>query len=187
MKIDFISNGELGNLIVTVLNPDDIFEVVKTLEFLEKFLCVNLSYDVDFNYNEVHVTVDDYYEYQTLRRKIFDHCCIACMRVSRVLVLNKWRRCAPPDKHTRNKLIDRLTKRKTKLAGGAFALNRLQIAPRFPSSYFSFFNRFLIHPYHVSYIFAFVLSRPRLLRLCIRLRPSRRNYRITVAFYLLTR
>jgi hypothetical protein len=55
MKIDFISNGELGNLIVTVLNPDDIFEVVKTLEFLEKFLCVNLSYDVDFNYNEVHV------------------------------------------------------------------------------------------------------------------------------------
>ena len=48
-----------------------------TLEFLEKFLCVNLSYDVDFNYNEVHVTVDDYYEYQTLRRKIFDHCCIA--------------------------------------------------------------------------------------------------------------
>ena len=47
MKIDFISNGELGNLIVTVLNPDDIFEVVKTLEFLEKFLCVNLSYDVD--------------------------------------------------------------------------------------------------------------------------------------------
>jgi len=62
MKIDFISNGELGNLIVTVLNPDDIFEVVKTLEFLEKFLCVNLS--------KVHVTVDDYYEYQTLRRKI---------------------------------------------------------------------------------------------------------------------
>ena len=77
MKINFTSNGELGNLIVTVLNPDDIFEVVKTLEFLEKFLCVNLSYDVDFNYNEVHVTVDDYYEYQTLRRKIFDHCNVA--------------------------------------------------------------------------------------------------------------
>ena len=76
MKIDFISNGELGNLIVTVLKPDDVFEVVKTLEFLEKFLCTNLPYDVDFNYNEVHVTVVDYYEYQTLRRKIFDHCCV---------------------------------------------------------------------------------------------------------------
>lgn len=77
MKINFTSNGELGNLIVTVLNPDDIFEVVKTLEFLEKFLCRKLSYDVDFNYNEVHVTVDDYYEYQTLRGKIFDHCNVA--------------------------------------------------------------------------------------------------------------
>ena len=77
MKIDFISSRELGNLIVTVLNPDDIFEIVKTLEFLKKFLCVNLAYDVDFNYNEVHVTVADYYEYQTLRRKIFEHCSIA--------------------------------------------------------------------------------------------------------------
>lgn len=35
MKIDFISNGELGNLIVTVLNPDDIFEVVKLWNFLK--------------------------------------------------------------------------------------------------------------------------------------------------------
>lgn len=53
MKINFTSNGELGNLIVTVLNPDDIFEVVKTLEFLEKFFCRKLSYVVDFNYRTV--------------------------------------------------------------------------------------------------------------------------------------
>ena len=38
MKIDFVSNNFTGNLIVTVFNIEDIFEVEKALEFIVKSL-----------------------------------------------------------------------------------------------------------------------------------------------------
>lgn len=79
---------------------------------------------------------------------------------------------------------DRLIKRKTNFEGVAFALNRLQIATLIPSKLFSFFKAFYNHSKTVNYIFAFALSRLRLPRLCIRLRPSIRNYRIRAVSYL---
>ena len=77
MNIHFTYNGDLANLIVSVTHPDDLSEVVNTLKFLEKLLCRKLSYSVDYDYNEVHLTVDDYYEFITFRKKILDHCFIA--------------------------------------------------------------------------------------------------------------
>ena len=81
MKIDFVSNNFTGNLIVTVFNIEDIFEVEKALEFIAKFLCKFLckvlDYDVDYEYKEISVTVDDYYEYLSLRRLVLDHCSAA--------------------------------------------------------------------------------------------------------------
>ena len=73
MKIDFVSNNFTGNLIVTVFN----LEVEKALEFIAKFLCKVLDYDVDYEYKEISVTVDDYYEYLSLRRLVLDHCSAA--------------------------------------------------------------------------------------------------------------
>ncbi len=77
MKIDYVSNNSLGNLIVTVFHLEDIFAVEKALEFIEKFLCKCIDYDVDYEYKEVNVTVDDYYEYLSIRRLILDHCSVA--------------------------------------------------------------------------------------------------------------
>ncbi|MFR1553099.1 MAG: hypothetical protein ACLSTV_00250 [Coriobacteriales bacterium] len=77
MKIDFVSNNFTGNLIVTVFNLEDIFEVEKALEFIAKFLCKTFDYDVDYEYKEISVTVDDYYEYLSLRRLVLDHCSVA--------------------------------------------------------------------------------------------------------------
>ena len=77
MKIDFVSNNFTGNLIVTVFNLEDIFEVKKALEFIAKFLSKTLDYDVDYEYREISVTVDDYYEYLSLRRLVLDHCSVA--------------------------------------------------------------------------------------------------------------
>ena len=77
MKIDFVSNNFTGNLIVTVFNIEDIFEVEKALEFIAKFLCKILDYDVDYEYKEISVTVDDYYEYLSLRKLVLDHCSVA--------------------------------------------------------------------------------------------------------------
>ena len=77
MKIDYVSNNFTGNLIVTVFNLEDIFEVEKALEFIEKFLYKHIDYDVDYEYKEINVTVDDYYEYLSIRRLILDHCSVA--------------------------------------------------------------------------------------------------------------
>ena len=77
MKIDYVSNNFTGNLIVTVFNLEDIFEVEKALEFIEKFLSKHIDYDVDYEYKEINVTVEDYYEYLSIRRLILDHCSVA--------------------------------------------------------------------------------------------------------------
>lgn len=77
MKIDYVSNNFTGNLIVTVFNLEDIFEVEKALEFIEKFLYKHIEYDVDYEYKEISITVDDYYEYLSIRRLILDHCSVA--------------------------------------------------------------------------------------------------------------
>lgn len=70
MKICYSSE----QLIVTDLAPDDFPEVVGTLKFLEKLFCAPIDYDEDAANSEIRVYIADYYEYRTLRSKIYDHC-----------------------------------------------------------------------------------------------------------------
>lgn len=60
--------------VITVYEKDDLFKVVKTLEFISKLLCVKLDYEVNFDEKEIIISVEDYYEFKTLRRKLYDHC-----------------------------------------------------------------------------------------------------------------
>lgn len=60
--------------VITVYEKDDLFKVVKTLEFISKLFCVKLDYEVDPDEKEIIVDVTDYYEFNTLRRKLYDHC-----------------------------------------------------------------------------------------------------------------
>ena len=59
--------------VITVYNQDDLFEVVNTLEFLSKLLCVKLDYEVNLDEKEIIVYVEDYYEFISLRKKLYDH------------------------------------------------------------------------------------------------------------------
>ena len=63
--------------VITVYEKDDLFKVVKTLEFISKLLCVKLDYYADLEKNEIIVSVEDYYEFKTLQRKLYDHCEVA--------------------------------------------------------------------------------------------------------------
>ena len=71
MKIDFSKN----TLIITLHNPDNIQLIWNTIEEMEKTLCKKLNVDDDDfkEFNEVHIDVDDYYEYLTYRRLILDY------------------------------------------------------------------------------------------------------------------
>ena len=71
MKIDFSKN----TLIITLYNPDNIQLIWNTIEEMEKTLCKKLDvYDDDFEeFNEIHIDVDDYYEYLAYRRLILDY------------------------------------------------------------------------------------------------------------------
>ena len=69
MRIEFNNN----TLIVLLYDDNNLEILLKTLAELEKMLCKRLS--IDFNgASEVLIDVDDYYEYQTLRRDIYNHC-----------------------------------------------------------------------------------------------------------------
>ena len=63
--------------VITVYEKDDLFKVVKTLEFISKLLCVKFDYEVNIDEKEIIVSVEDYYEFKTLQRKINDHCEVA--------------------------------------------------------------------------------------------------------------
>ena len=71
MKIDFNKN----TLIITLYNPDNIQLIWNTIDEMEKTLCKKLDvYDDDFEeFNEIHIDVDDYYEYLAYRRLILDY------------------------------------------------------------------------------------------------------------------
>ena len=71
MKIDFSKN----TLIITLYNPDNIQLIWNTIEEMEKTLCKKLNVDDDDfeEFNEIHIDVDDYYEYLAYRRLIFDY------------------------------------------------------------------------------------------------------------------
>ena len=70
MKIDFSNN----TLIITLYNADDIYHIWNTIEEMEKMLCKKLDVDEDDfeEFNEIHIDVNDYYEYLAYRRMILD-------------------------------------------------------------------------------------------------------------------
>lgn len=69
MKIEFNNN----TLIILLYDDNNLELVLKTISELEKYLCKKLS--VDFNSaSEILIDVDDYYEYQSLRRLVYNHC-----------------------------------------------------------------------------------------------------------------
>lgn len=72
MKIDY----ETNTLIITLLNTEDLYILLNTIEEIERLLCKKLSVDEDpfTEYNEIHIDVDDYYEYLSLRRLVLDFC-----------------------------------------------------------------------------------------------------------------
>ena len=71
MKIDFSKN----TLIITLYKPENISLIWDTIEEMEKTLCKKLNVDDDDfeEFNEVHINVDDYYEYLAYRRLILDY------------------------------------------------------------------------------------------------------------------
>ena len=71
MKIDFSKN----TLIITLYNPDAISLIWNTIEEMEKMLCKKLDVDEDDfdEFNEIHIDVNDYYEYLAYRRLILDY------------------------------------------------------------------------------------------------------------------
>ena len=71
MKIDFSKN----TLVITLYNPENVSLIWNTIEEMEKTLCKKLNVDDDdFNeFNEIHIDVDDYYEYIAYRRLILDY------------------------------------------------------------------------------------------------------------------
>ena len=71
MKIDFNKN----TLIITLYNPDNISLIWNTIDEMEKMLCKKIDVDEDDfeEFNEIHIDVDDYYEYLAYRRMILDY------------------------------------------------------------------------------------------------------------------
>lgn len=71
MKIDFNKN----TLIITLYNPDDICHIWNTIDEMERKLCKKLNVDEDAfdEFNEIHIDVDDYYEYLAYRRLILNY------------------------------------------------------------------------------------------------------------------
>ena len=71
MKIDFHNN----TLIITLYNSDDIYHIWNTIDEMERKLCKKLDIDKDDfeEFNEIHIDVDDYYEYLAYRKMILDY------------------------------------------------------------------------------------------------------------------
>ena len=70
MKIDFSKN----TLIITLYDPENVYLIWNTIDEMERMLCKRLDVDDDFEeFNEIHIDVNDYYEYLTYRRLILDY------------------------------------------------------------------------------------------------------------------
>ena len=74
MELNYVSNGNFGEVIITVPEKDDVEKVSAALDLISEMLCFPLDRVVDEETNEIRVFVEDYYEFLTLRRKLFDHC-----------------------------------------------------------------------------------------------------------------
>lgn len=71
MKIDFSKN----TLIITLYDPENLYLIWNTIDEMERMLCKKLDVDDDDfeEFNEIHIDVNDYYEYLTYRRLILDY------------------------------------------------------------------------------------------------------------------
>ena len=71
MRIDYSNN----TLIITLFNLDDIYHIWNTIDEMERTLCKKLDIDEDDfeEFNEIHIEVDDYYEYLAYRKMILDY------------------------------------------------------------------------------------------------------------------
>ena len=71
MKIDFSKN----TLIITLYDKENIYHIWNTIEEMERTLCKKLDVDEDDfdEFNELYLSVDDYYEYLAYRRMILDY------------------------------------------------------------------------------------------------------------------
>ena len=72
MRIDFSHN----TLIITLYDLKNVNFVWSAIEEMERKQCKKLSVDEDYleEFNEIHIDVDDYYEYVALRRLVLDFC-----------------------------------------------------------------------------------------------------------------
>jgi len=74
MKIDYHNN----TLIITLYETDNLDVIHSVLDEMKRFLCKKINVD-DSNFEEhkeIHIDVDDYYEYQAYRRLIYNYCSI---------------------------------------------------------------------------------------------------------------
>lgn len=71
MKIDYSQN----TLIITLYNKENISLIWNTIDEMERKLCKSLDVDEDDfdEFNEIHIDVDDYYEYLAYRRMFLDY------------------------------------------------------------------------------------------------------------------
>ena len=71
MKIDYTQN----TLIITLFDPENVYYIWNTIDEMERTLCKKLDVDEDDfdEFNEIHIEVDDYYEYLAYRRMILDY------------------------------------------------------------------------------------------------------------------
>ncbi len=74
METYYTSKNGFSKTIITVCNLKDLLEVINTLKFISKLLCLKLDYEVNPDEKEISVSVEDYYEFKTLQRKLYDHC-----------------------------------------------------------------------------------------------------------------
>ena len=108
---------------------------------------------------------------------------ISFMRLRRVLVLNKWRRFAPPDKHTPMQLNSTHYTRKMKARRRAMLpLHRLQSCARFSTCGFSFLS-LVLRLFSFSLLFGVCLLFQPKLRQYIRLHPNKKNRQKEATFY----
>ena len=105
------------------------------------------------------------------------------LRSSRVLVLNKWRRFAPPDKHTPMQLNSTHYTRKMKARRRAMLpLHRLQSCARFSTCGFSFLS-LVLRLFPFSLLFGVCLLFQPKLRRYIRLRSNKKSRQKEATFY----
>lgn len=77
MEIHYTETNGYPETVVTVYKKDDLYKVADALELISELLCVKPDYDIDFDNKEVIVSVADYYEFNALRQKLYDHCPVA--------------------------------------------------------------------------------------------------------------